>query len=375
MSNERLRVGVIGCGTVAQAMHLPHLVELDHLFELRALADVHEPTLQEMGRLYGVPRLFIRAGELLDEPLDAVLLLTPGSHAPLALEAAGRGLHIFVEKPLCYTLEEADEIRGAVEATGVTLMVGYMKRYDPGYRYGQQAVAQLDDVRLVEVHTLHPMSQWYWRHYRLRRGPGYAPVELPPDRGEDTGGQSSLAGGELELIHQALEGRREPELVAAYNVLVSSMVHDINALRGLFGRPRRVAHTEVWRGGTSMSTVLEFQPGLRAVYSWCYLPELRHYREDIGVYASGGRVTIRFPSPFLRSAPTEVIVEGMEGEAAFEKRVTASYHEAFRLELETFHRSVVQRQPPLTDWADAREDLEVIRAMVRAAGRGKGVQV
>lgn len=356
-------------------MHLPHLQELDHLFELTALADSHPPTLRAVAGQYGVSHRYTDYRKLLEQPLDAVLILTPGSHAPLAIEAARAGKHLFVEKPLCYTLREAREIRQAVDAAGVQLMVGYMKRYDPGFRYGLERVRELDDIRYVEIHALHPMSEWYWLHYRLRRGSGFTPVGLPPGRDEDTGGQSSIGGPEADLIRDALDGRSEPELLPAYNVLVGSMIHGLNCLRGLFGRPKQVLHTEIWRQGTSIVSLLEFEPGFRCLYSWSFLPELRHYEEDIAVYGSRGRVKIRFPSPFLRNMPTPVIVEGMESEAAFEKTVTASYEEAFRLELVHFHEAVVENRRPLTDWADAAEDLEVIRAIVRAYRPGQGVPV
>lgn len=367
----RLRVGVIGCGAVAQIMHLPHLQELDHLFELAAMADVDPRVLEAVGRQYPGAERFQDHLQLLGQPLDALLVLTPGSHAPLAIQAARAGKHLFVEKPMCYTLDEAEQIRRAVEQAGVTLMVGYMKRYDPGYRYARELVGAMSDIRYVEARTLHPMSEWYWLHQRIRRGPGFEPVRLPRDRGEGSGGQSPVRDPEAELIRQALGGRSDPVLVQAFNVLVGSMVHDINCLRGLFGRPARAVSTEIWRQGTSITTVLEFRPEFRCLYTWTYLPELRRYEEDIAVYGSDRRVKIRFPSPFLRSEPTPVVVEGMEGEAAYEKTVTVSYEEAFRLELEHFHQAVTEGREPLTGWADAAEDLETIGAILRAYLEGR----
>src|SRR5207247_234525 len=65
--------------------------------------------------------------------VDAVLVLTAGSHAEPAIAAARAGKHVFVEKPMCYTAREADEMIAAATASGVTLMVGYMKAYDPTY--------------------------------------------------------------------------------------------------------------------------------------------------------------------------------------------------------------------------------------------------
>ncbi len=63
----------------------------------------------------------------------AVLVLTSGSHAPIAEAAARAGLHVFVEKPMCFSAAEGQAMVAAAAHAGVTLMVGYPKRYDPGY--------------------------------------------------------------------------------------------------------------------------------------------------------------------------------------------------------------------------------------------------
>ena len=137
---ERLRAGVIGVGAIAQIMHLPYLRELDDRFQIAALCDVDQVVLAEVGRQYGVDRLFTSADELLAEPLDVVLILSSGDHAPVTIAALERGLHVLVEKPLAYTLRETDDVIAAAERAGKTLMVGMMKQYDPGYQRGVELV-------------------------------------------------------------------------------------------------------------------------------------------------------------------------------------------------------------------------------------------
>src|ERR1700737_3933635 len=104
--SERLRVGGVGCGVIAQVMHLPHLLELDDLFELGAVCDISEPTARACAQRYGNPSVHTSWEEMLSEPLDAVLVLTSGSHAPVAIAAARAGMHVLVEKPMCLNLEE-----------------------------------------------------------------------------------------------------------------------------------------------------------------------------------------------------------------------------------------------------------------------------
>ena len=69
---QRLRVGVIGCGVIAEVMHLPHLNELDDLFELRAVCDISRDKAAACARRFGAPSVFESWEEMLaSEPLDA----------------------------------------------------------------------------------------------------------------------------------------------------------------------------------------------------------------------------------------------------------------------------------------------------------------
>jgi hypothetical protein len=79
-----------------------------------------------------------------------------------------------------------------------------------------------------------------------------------------------------------------------------------------------------------------------------------------------------FPSPFLRNYATEVFVQGSDAlpdrpeSASWEKRVTVSYHEAFKEELVHFYQCVVEGKSPITNLADSRSDLVLIHEMARA---------
>src|SRR5438093_10189911 len=165
----RLRVGVIGCGTVAQIMWLPNLRELDDHFELKAICDVSPGLIESLGRYYNVSRCFLDYRDLIAEKLDAVIILTPGSHAATAMAAMEAGNHVIVEKPMCFTLREADAMIAASRRCGKRLMVAYMKRYDPGYRHGCQLVRAMNQLRYVQINVLHPSEPLYFAHHRLKR--------------------------------------------------------------------------------------------------------------------------------------------------------------------------------------------------------------
>ena len=148
---EPLRVGVVGCGQIAQIMHLPFLMELPQ-FRVTAICDPSAMVVETVGERFGVPARFTHFTDVVNrDDVDAVAVLSM-EHAEVAVAAAEAGKHLFIEKPLGFSLAEADRIIDAVVQAGVTAMVGYMKRYDPGYELGAARMQAMDDVRLIRVH-------------------------------------------------------------------------------------------------------------------------------------------------------------------------------------------------------------------------------
>ena len=83
----RLRVGVVGCGLIAQIAHLPHLQELSQLFEISAICATSPSRLDHVGQRYNVPKRYLDYRELVEQDLDAVFVLTR-HHADIAIAAA-----------------------------------------------------------------------------------------------------------------------------------------------------------------------------------------------------------------------------------------------------------------------------------------------
>src|SRR5438067_13642550 len=114
---------------VAQAEHLQNLLQLFELFEIAALADPSRVVRDSMAARYAVSSVHADHRALLDaEVVDAVLVSAPAAaHADVVLGALDAGVHVFVEKPLCITLRDADRIIAARDRTGKVVQVGYMK--------------------------------------------------------------------------------------------------------------------------------------------------------------------------------------------------------------------------------------------------------
>lgn len=359
-TTKRIRIGVIGCGGIAQMMHLPFLVKNSEHFEINALCDLSNKVLKEMGERYRVPpeNRFNGYEDLVLEKLDAVFVTTGGDHTLQVLAALNADKHVFVEKPLCYTLKEADALIELANRKNKKLMVGYMKRYDPGYLYAKKRLGEMGEIRYVQMNTLHPEEEGYLQFYGLLQAD-----DLPASK------IKQIRDLESKKVLEAI-GNVSPTLQAEYtDVLLGSMVHDINAMRGLLGEPERVLFAEHWPdeekpGG--ITATIKYPGALRVVYTWIFLAELRDYFQEIAIMSSTNRLRIQFPSPYLKNFPTPVIFQEMKNSAASEEKVIVSYDEAFELELKAFYECVIQDTEPLTNAADARNDIRILQEILAA---------
>ena len=152
----KLRIGIIGCGEVTQIMHLPSLTQLSGLFTVTALCDVSNQVLHAVGDHWNVPKRYLDYRDLVAQAdVDAVLVANPDAyHAPATLAAIAAGKHVLVEKPMCISLQEADAIIAAQASAGVTVQVGYMRRYAPAFVEACRLVPELGPIRLARVHDV-----------------------------------------------------------------------------------------------------------------------------------------------------------------------------------------------------------------------------
>jgi predicted dehydrogenase len=354
----RIRIGVVGCGLIGQMMHLPHLKELHERFELAALCDVSPATLEYVASYHGVARRFTDYRELLREPIDAVAVLSADSHGEVIVAALRAGKHVFTEKPMCFSLSEADAVLAAQRASGRVCMVAYMKRYDPAFRYVQPIARALPDLQAIHITVLHPSEAQQIAHHDIRRFP-----DVPAET------RAKLRAAQDALIREVIGDFTPLERRVFADNLLSTLVHDVNVLRGISGDPEEVLFTDVWAGGESMLTCLRYASGVRAIIALHYLPDLADYEETVAYYGKADRVSLVFPSPFFRNMPTMALVEGMDDGKAFETRVTASMREAFKEELVHFADCVDRGLTPTTTPAEARGDVLLLHRIFGAIKR------
>jgi predicted dehydrogenase len=351
---DRVRIGVVGCGLIAQVMHLHYLGELSDRFELAAVCDISPGLAAGCAERFGADRAYTDWESLIEDQLDAVLILTSGDHAPVALAAARAGLHAFVEKPMALCSHSAEALVRAAEGSGVQLMVGMMKRYDPAYERLAALMPELDDVRLVRVTTLESPLDPYVAHYPMLRGSPPPPARL-----------DELRLAEEKEIDLALPDADEPTRWCYRWILLDNLVHELNVLRGVLGEPTEIRSADL--SPRCASVCLRFSE-VDCHLSWVDLPGIARYKQEFAFYAPDQRLTLELPSPFLRSMPSKLIVEGGGTGTAdsFKQEEIVSYEEAFKRELAEFADCVATGRAPRTPGTDGVADLRLCEAIARA---------
>jgi len=147
---DKLRIGIIGAGNIAQNAHLPVYAARDDV-ELVAIADLNLERAKDAAEKFGIARAYGSAEALFEaEQLDAVdICVWNRSHAPCAIEAAKRGIHVLCEKPMAWNLEQALEMKKAAEESGILFMMALPNRFKPEYQLARRLV---DEGRLGEIY-------------------------------------------------------------------------------------------------------------------------------------------------------------------------------------------------------------------------------
>lgn len=137
---SRLRVGIIGCGGIANGKHMPSIKKADYA-DMVVFCDLVEERAQKAKKEFGTEdaKVFTDYKELLKEELDAVYVCTPNrAHSFITVDALHAGKNVMCEKPMALNYEEACKMIKAAEETGKILTIGYQNRYRQDSQYLKQ---------------------------------------------------------------------------------------------------------------------------------------------------------------------------------------------------------------------------------------------
>ena len=170
-----MNVGIVGCGLISRT-HVKSLLEIEKC-KIVSVCDLIEDKASALAREYNIPGVYTDFSLMLQkEKLDVVHVLTPPqAHAPLAIEAINAGCHVLVEKPMCMTVKEADEMIETAKRNDVKLGVIHSFLFTPAIRESLDAVrkGEIGEPLCVDtIASIYPLLGWprYERWYHTLQG-------------------------------------------------------------------------------------------------------------------------------------------------------------------------------------------------------------
>jgi predicted dehydrogenase len=354
---QKLKVGLIGLGQVAQITHIPILKSLPDKFEIAALCDVSPQLLECLGRIHNVANLYTDAHELVkQDDLDIVFVLNSHAyHAEHAIAAARHKKHVLIEKPMCLTMSEAQAIIQARDESGVHIAVGYMRRFAPAFTQAAGQVKELGKINYARIRAIIGRNALFIDqacHY-------YKFDDIPEAAKQDNADRTK------RLLLEAI-GDASPEMRARYMSLCGLSSHDLSAMREILGMPKRVAAAKQWNGtrGQFLNVIFEYE-------DYCAMFEtgtdnIRRFDAHIQVYGENKSLLVKYDTPYIRHLPTTLAVQETVGEALHESVTRPTFKDPYTIELEHLHQVITEGIAPKTTPEDYIEDLRLFQMIMEA---------
>lgn len=352
---SRLKTGVIGLGEVAQVIHLPILEAMPDHYEIAAICDISEQLLEALGERYNVEHRYTNAEELVKQAdLDVVFILNSTEyHAECAIQALDNGKHVFIEKPMCLTQREADEIIKARDRSGKQAIVGYMRRFAPAFLQAKEEIKKAGPINYVRLRDFmgmpRPLVEQTSHVYRFS--------DFPEGAFEDKESRFKA------MVKEAI-GVEEGLLASTYSWLTGLSSHDLSAMRELIGMPKRVISAAAWNEGRSLNVLFDYEQ-FQVAYEMQFDEQARH-DAHIEVLTDHKTIRVQYDTPYVRQLPTHLLVHETVDGSIKESTIRATYKDPYSYELKHFYNVIHGTETPKTTPEDYKEDLLIFEMIIDA---------
>jgi predicted dehydrogenase len=316
----KLKLAVVGCGAIAEVIHLP-VASASPDFRVAGLVDTRHEYAQGLASSYGVEWTASDYREAIGR-VDAVLLAVPHHlHAPMAIEFLRAGIHVLVEKPMALCVRDCDRMIESAAASGSALAVGLVRRFFDSNRLVAAVVRSglLGQARRVE------MSEGDVYRWPMRSGFAFDPAQ---------------AGG---------------------GTLANLGIHTLDLLSWWFGEVEWVEYRDDAQGGVEAEcqASLQFVAGPRAETLVSKLRDL----------ASTYRLEFERGTLLVEDAGSEpcsrirLIASGVEWEPVGAGRDSAkspTRRDMFARQLRDFAQAIADKRDPLVSGWEGRRSVELL---------------
>jgi len=339
---DKLRVGFVGAGFMGQLAHLTNFVELKQC-EVVALAETREQLREQVARKYGIPKTVPSHLDLCEDPdIDAVVEITSDDmHAPIAIDAMNAGKHVFMEKPMATCLKDAQEMVDAARRNNVHLVIGYMKRYDPGVEQAREMIQELKESGELGGITF-ARAHCFGGDWVCNVGTPIRTDEPYPD------------------ITPHLPDWLDPKDAGKFKGFNNVYCHNFNLLRFLAGDISDVRFADL---NSPTNVVVLAMDDFSAALELGHL-SANAWDEQTKLYFADGWIEVRTPSPLLKNVPATVELY----KAGKIQEVLSPYTPwewSFRRADEQFINDILNDEASRSSGEDSLKDMAVIEEIFK----------
>ncbi len=182
MANKKIKIGIVGCGGIANQKHLPALKRYPEMCEIVAFCDIIEERAEKSAKEFGTQdaKVYTDYKELLkDESIDVIHVLTPNvAHAPISIASFEAGKHVMCEKPMAHNPEAAQEMIDAWKKSGKLFTVGYQNRFRKEVQalYKSCENGELGEVYYAKAHAVRRKAVPTWGVFPDKSQQGGGPL-------------------------------------------------------------------------------------------------------------------------------------------------------------------------------------------------------
>lgn len=362
-SSRIVRIGLIGCGEIAQVAHIPALGFLSDFYRITYLCDISKAALEHCAKkIAGSPPKTTTITEELcsSSEVDAVVVCNATqfhhTHAILALKY---NKHVFVEKPLALSYRDLDALQTAENKSERTLFVGYMRRYAPAFLQAIAEVGGLDKIQYVRVRDIIGSNA----HFVGQSG------TFPRRFGDLTEADSKAFKDQDDDINQqalltefGVPDNKHSRLMLG--LLGGLGSHDLSAMREAIGMPQSVIGADLrWPIWTAMlkydNFTVVYESGNNSVPL---------FDAHIEIYTEDKIVRVNYDSPYVKGLPTTITIkEKVSGTDTYQERMLRpTYEDSYTIEFKEWYKCITEGKAVKTTIVDARQDLDIFKMLMQA---------
>jgi len=181
VGKDKIRIGIIGCGGIANGKHMPALRTVPEV-EMAAFCDIIVERAEQAAKEFGAPgaKVYADYRKLLeDKSIEAVHVCTPNkAHCFITVDALEAGKHVLCEKPMAKTYADAKLMLDAAQKTGKLLSIGYQGRYRADSQYLKQVCERgdLGEIYFAKAHAVRRRAVPTWGVFLDEEAQGGGPL-------------------------------------------------------------------------------------------------------------------------------------------------------------------------------------------------------